>query len=142
MSRYPVGSYVPRKVDYVYDLHTRLNKARYDEILNDLDGHFKNCYVTNFNLINHECRGDQLNYSRKFYETVFENDLRKNLNSTERYNFIASGIKSERNDLNFEKKIYIDHFKTVEKFEKRGIFLSSMRKKAYFKNTDDCKLNF
>ena len=65
MSRYPVNSYVPRKVDYVYDLHTRLNKTRYDEILNDLDGHFKNCYVTNFDLINHECRGDKLHYIRK-----------------------------------------------------------------------------
>ena len=142
MSKYPVNNYVPKKVVCVYDLHSRLNDMKYNEILNDLDEYFKNCYVTNFDLINNECRGDKLEHSRKFYETVFENDLRKNLNSTERYNFIASGIKSERNDLNFEKKIYIDHFKTVEKFEKRGIFLSSMRKKAYFKNTDDCKLNF
>ena len=55
MSRYPVNSYVPQKVDHVYDLDTRLNKTKYDEILNELDGHFKNCYVTNFDLINHEC---------------------------------------------------------------------------------------
>ena len=81
MSRYPVSSFVPKKVDYVFDLHTRLNKTKYDEIINDLDGHFKNCYVTNFDLINHECRGDQLNNSRKFYETVFEDELKYNLNS-------------------------------------------------------------
>ena len=79
MSRYPVNSYVPQKVNFVYDLHTRLNKTKYDEIVNDFDVHFQKCYVTNFDLIHNECRGDKLNFSRKFYETVFENDLKKNL---------------------------------------------------------------
>ena len=140
MSKYPVNSYVPQKVDYVFDLHSRINKTKYDEILNDLDGHFKNCYITNFDLIHHECRGDKLNFSRKFYETVFENDLKNNLNSKDRYDFLASGIKSERKDLFFEKKVYQDHFKNIEKLEKRGIFLSSMRKRFFY--TDDCKLKF
>ena len=140
MSRYPVNSYVPRKVDYVYDLHTRLNKTKYDEIVNDLDGHFKNSYVTNFDLIHHECRGNKLNYSKKFYETVFENDLKNNLNSEDEYRFCSFGIKSERKDLFFEKKVYENHFRNVEKLEKKGIFLSSMRKRFY--STEDCKLNF
>ena len=140
MSRYPVNSYVPRKVDYVYDLHTRLNKIKYDEILNDLDGHFQNSYVTNFDLINHECRGDKLTHSRKFYETVFENDLKNNLNSENVEKFCSFGIKSERKDLFFEKKVYENHFRNLEKLEKKGIFLSSMRKRFY--STEDCKLNF
>ena len=140
MSRYPVSSYVPKKVDYVFDLHTRLNKTKYDEILNDLDGHFKNCYVTNFDLIDNECRGDQLNHSRKFYETVFEDELEKNLKSEELYNFCSSGLRSGRKNLFFEKKVYENHFRNIEKLEKRGIFLSSMRKKFY--STEDCKLNF
>ena len=140
MSRYPVSSYVPKKVDYVFDLHTRLNKTKYDEILNDLDGHFKKCYVTNFNLIHHECRGDQLNHSRKFYETVFEDELEKNLKSEEIYNFCSSGLRSGRKNLFFEKKVYENHFRNIEKLEKKGIFLSSMRKKFY--STEDCKLNF
>ena len=140
MSRYPVNSYIPRKVDEVYDLHSRLNKMKYDEILNDFDGHFKNCYVTNFDLINHECRGDKLNYSKKFYETVFKNDLKNNLSSEDSYNFCSAGIKSERKDLFFEEKVYQDHFKKIVKLEKRGIFLSSMRKRFY--STEDCKLNF
>ena len=140
MSRYPVNSYVPKKVDYVYDLHTRFNNDKYNEILNDLDGHFRNCYVTNFDLINHECRGDKLQHSRKFYETVFENDLKKNLTEEDRYNFCSSGIKSERKNLFFDKKVYENHFRNVEKLEKRGIFLSSMRKRFY--STEDCKLKF
>ena len=140
MSKYPVNSYIPEKVDYVFDLHTRLNKTRYDEILNDLDGHFKNCYVTNFDLINHECRGDKLQHSRKFYETVFENDLKKNLTEEDRDKFCSSGIKSERKNLYFEKKVYENHFRNVKKLEKKGIFLSSMRKRFY--STEDCKLKF
>ena len=140
MSRYPVNSYIPRKVDYIYDLHTRLNKIKYDEIVNDFDGHFQKCYVTNFDLIHHECRGDKLNYSRKFYETVFENDLKNNLDFENIYKFCSSGIKSERKNLFFEKKVYENHFRNVEKLEKRGIFLSSMRKRFY--STEDCKLKF
>ena len=140
MSRYPVNSYVPQKVNFVYDLHTRLNKTKYDEIVNDFDVHFQKCYVTNFDLIHNECRGDKLNFSRKFYETVFENDLKKNLNSEDRYNFCSSGFRSGRKNLFFEKKVYENHFRNVEKFEKRGIFLSSMRKRFY--STEDCKLKF
>ena len=46
MLKYPVNSYIPTKVDKAYDLHTRLNKDKYDKILNDLDYHFENCFVT------------------------------------------------------------------------------------------------
>ena len=142
MSKYPVTSYVPKKVEYVYDLHTRLNDEKNKEILNDLDGYFQKCYITNFDLIHNECRGDKLNFSKKFYQTVYSKELRENLEFNDQNNFIAEGIKSERNDLFFEKKIYIDHFERVKKFEEKGIFLSNMRKKAYFKKTDDCRLKF
>ena len=137
-AKYPVTSYVPTKVDKVYDLHTRLNRIKYDEILNDLNGHFSNCYVTNFDLINHECRGSELQYSRKFYETIFSDDIRKNISSKDRYKFCASAIRSERNDLHFEKKVIIDHFKKRDDLECKGIFLSSMRKRAFYKNKE-CK---
>ena len=139
-AKYPVISYVPTKVDKIYDLHTRLNRMKYDEILNDLDGHFSNCYITNFDLINHECRGSKLEYSKRFYETIFSNDIKKNIRKEDRDNFCSSAIKSERKDLHFEKKVISDHFK--KDLESKGIFLSSMRKKFFLKNTDNCKLNF
>ena len=143
MSKYPVMSYVPKKVERIYDLGTRLTNEKNTEILNDFDRHFKNCYITNFDLIHHECRGDELNFSKKFYQTVYSKELRENLNIQQQNDFVASGIRSERNDLFFEKKIYQDHFERVKKFEEKGIFLSNMRKKAYFKKkTDDCKLKF
>ena len=78
--KYPVNSYIPKKVTDIHDLHSRLNKIKYDEIIENFDYHFKNCFVTNFDLIHHECRGDELKHSRKFYETIFYNEMKENLN--------------------------------------------------------------
>ena len=140
--KYPVNSYIPTKVTETDDLHSRLNKMTYDEIIKDFDYHFKNCYVINFDLIHHKCRGDELNFSRKFYETIFYNKVKENLIKEDQKKFISSAIKSEREDVNLEKKLIIEHFKrkSFEKnLEKKGIFLSPMRKKIYFKKTEDCK---
>ena len=137
--KYPMNNYVPTQTTDVYDLHTRLNKMKYDKILSNLDNHFKKCYITNFDLIHNECRGDKLSHSRRFYETVFFDRMIENLSEEERRKFVASAIKSEREDLYLEKKVIAEHFKKREELESRGIYLSSMRKKFYFKRTDDCK---
>ena len=44
----------------------------------------------------------------------------------------------------FEKDIFKEHFgreESEKKLQKKGVFLSAMKKKAYFKKnkTDDCK---
>ena len=139
---YPVNNYVPTKVTEVHDLHSRLNKMKYDKIIENFDYHFKNCFATNFDLIHHECRGDKLNFSREHYETVFYNELKENLNEQNQKKFVASAIRSERKDVNFEKKVISEHFNRFEiekKLEEEGVFLSAMKKKFYFKKTDDCK---
>ena len=141
-TKYPVNCYIPTKIENAHDLHSRLNKIKFDEITKDFDYHFKNCYVTNFDLIHHECRGDKLNHSRKFYQTIFYNQMKKNLSEKDQEGFVASAIKAEREDLNFEKKVIDEHFKKVSlerNLEKKGIFLSAMRKKCYSKKTEDCK---
>ena len=142
MEKYPVNSYIPTKVTETDDLHSKLKKMTYDEIIEDFDCHFKNCYVTNFDLIHHECRGDKLNFSRKFYETIFYNKVKENLRKENKEKFLSSAIKSERDDVNIEKKLMIEHLKKVSferNLEKKGIFLSAMRKKFYCKKTEDCK---
>ena len=141
--RYPVNSYIPTKVTETdKDLHSRLKEMTYNEIIENFDYHFKNCYVTNFDLIHHECRGDELNFSRKFYETIFYNKVKENLSKENQEKFLSSAIKSEREDVNIERKLMIEHLKKISferNLEKKGIFLSAMRKKFYFKKTDDCK---
>ena len=142
-TKYPVNNYVPTKVTETNkDLHLKLKEMTYNDIIENFDYHFENCYIINFDLINHECRGDKLCFSRKFYETISYNDVKKNFDEENKKKFISSAIKSERNDVNIERKLISEHFKRKsieEKLEKEGIFLSAIRKKFYRKKTDNCK---
>ena len=135
-----MNNYIPTKVTEVHDLHSRLNKMKYDEIIENLEFHFQNCYITNFDKIHHECRGDELCYSKRHYETIFYNKLKENIDEQNREKFISSAIRSKREDINFEKKVILEHFnklKIEKELEKRGVFLSAMKKKFLKKN---CKL--
>ena len=142
-TKYPVNSYVPTKVTETdKDLDLKLKEMKYNDIVKDFDFDFENCYITNFDLIHHECRGDKLQFSRKFYETIFYDSVEKNLDEINQEKFLSSAIKSERSNVNIEKKLIIEHFKreSLERnWEKKGIFLSAMRKKFYCKKTDECK---
>ena len=142
-TKYPVNSYVPTKVTETdKDLDLKLKEMKYNDIVKDCDFHFENCYITNFDLIHHECRGDKLQFNRKFYETIFYDSVKKNLDEINQEKFLSSAIKSERSNVNIEKKLIIEHFKreSLERnLEKKGIFLSAVRKKIYCKKTDECK---
>ena len=130
-----MNSYIPIKVTEVHDLNSRLNKMKYDEIIENLEYHFQNCYITNFDKIHHECRGDKLHFSKRHYETIFYNQLKQNIDEQNREKFISSAIRSERKDINFEKKVILEHFnklKIEKELEKRGVFLLAM-KKNFFK---------
>ena len=126
-----MNSYIPIKVTEVHDLNSRLNKMKYDEIIENLEYHFQNCYITNFDKIHHECRGDKLHFSKRHYETIFYNQLKQNIDEQNQEKFISSAIRSKRKDINFEKKVILEHFnklKIEKELEKRGVFLSAMKK--------------
>ena len=147
MTKYPVNSYVPTKVTETdKDLDLKLKEMKYNDIVKDCDFHFENCYITNFDLIHHECRGDKLQFSRKFYETIFYDSVKKNLDEINQEKFLSSAIKSERSNVNIEKKLIIEHFKreSLERnLEKKGIFLSAMRKNFIVKKQMNVnQLNF
>ena len=131
-----MNSYIPTRVTEVHDLHSRLNKIKYDEIMENLEYHFQNCYITNFDKIHHECRGDERCFSKKHYETIFYNQLKQNIDKQNHEKFISCAIRSEREDLNFERKVILEHFnklKIEKELEKEGVFLSAMRKKFFLK---------
>ena len=141
-ARYPINNYIPTKVTEVHDLNSRLNKMKYDEIIENLEYHFQNCYITNFDKIHHECRGDELCFSERHYETIFYDRLKQNIDEQNREKFISSAIRSERKDINFEKKVILEHFNKLEiekELEKKDVFLSAMKKIFFKKKTDDCK---
>ena len=134
-----MNSYIPTKVTEVYDLNSRLIDMKYNEIMQDLEYHFQNCYITNFDKIHHECRGDKLNFSKKYYETIFYDQLKKNVCEVDHEKFISSAIRSKREDMNFERKVIIEHFnklKVEKELERKGVFLSAMKKKFFKKNVN------
>ena len=152
---YPIQNYVlinPTKRlnsnNFKDDLHFTLPKMTFKKIVDDPDYHFQNSYITNFDLIHHECRGDELSHDRQHYETIFKKNIVDEINSDDLgYRFLSSAIRSERKDVVIEKALFKEHFKEhfskeklEKKLQKKCVFLSSMKKKAHFKRkTDDCK---
>ena len=87
LEKYPVQNYVPinptKKLNIKDDLDFTLKKMTFKKIVDDPDYHFQNCYVTNFDLIHHECRGDELSHSREHYETIFKKNINDEINSVD-----------------------------------------------------------
>ena len=147
--KYPVQNYVPINPTNVaktreFDLDLTLQQSKFNKIVNEPDYHFENCYITNFDLIHHRCRGDELSYSRKHYETISTKKINEEIVSDDiRNRFLSSAIRSEQKDVNIKKEIFKKHFnqeKNEENLKKKCIFLSSMKKKVHLKRkTDDCK---
>ena len=39
---------------------TYIDDLKYDQFVNDMDSHFSRTKITNFNIIHHQCCGDEL----------------------------------------------------------------------------------
>ena len=84
-----------------FDLDARLQQMTFNEIIQNPDNYFENVFITNFDLIHNQCRGD-----RKYYETLFKEKLNFEINDiNQRDCFVSAGINSERKDVYIEKKI-------------------------------------
>ena len=130
-----MNSYVPTKPTVKFhDLHTRLQEMTFNEVVNNPEQHFDNVYVTNFDLIHHQSRGDPLQFSEKIYKTISLSQL-KQIDYPKSNQFVAAAIRSKRDDLFLEKNVVKKHFEkeNIElELMKQNIFLSSMKKKRFF----------
>ena len=143
--KYLSNSYIPIKPKLLnkhdkLDLDARLQQMTFYEIIQNPDNYFENVFITNFDLIHNQCRGNELKHNRKYYETLFKEKLNSEIKEIDQKNrFVSAAINSERKDVYIEKQIYKDHYSRKllrEKLNKNGVFLSNMRRK---KCTDDCK---
>ena len=143
--RYPTNSYIPIRPKKLnerdkFDLDARLQQMTFNEIIQNPDNHFENAFITNFDLIHNQCRGNELTHDRTFYETLFKAKLNSEINDiNQKDRFVLAVINSERKDVYVEKQICKEQFSRKlfrEKLNKNGVFLSNMRRK---KCTDDCK---
>ena len=147
--RYPVQNYIPTNPmkrpnsnNFGHDLDTTLLKMKFQKIMEDPEYHFKNCFITNFDLIHNECIGDKLVHTRKHYETISNKKINEEIPTDDlRYRFISNAIKSKRNDVFFEKEVFNEHFnknKLEKELEKKGVFLSSMKKRTSLRKYSNC----
>ena len=130
--KYAIQNYVPINPNKITknrtfnDLDLTLKQMTFNEIVNDPDYHFENSYISNFDLIHHGCRGDELSYSKKHYETISNKKIKEEIVSEDvRNHFVSSAIKSERKDVIIEKQIFKEHFNrelVEENLQKKGCF--------------------
>ena len=125
-NKYPVNNYVPYNPDnltgcgFGRSLGESLDRQKYEKIRENLQYHFANCYVTNFDLIHHECRGDKLENSKKYYETICKKAVNKEIKEHEQKTYFVSEATEHFHKLKMEQKL-----------EHQSVFLSSMKKRAF-----------
>ena len=108
------NTYIPRKTKkgknewYKHDLMTYFDNLKYDKFASDTDSYFQNAQVINFDIINHVCRGTQLQNPENYYKAIrskdfeyYEHVLNKVISSAKRF---------ERDDINFEHSVLKNHF--------------------------------
>ena len=104
----------PKKYNQQQDrfyLEDRLNQMKFDEIIKNSDSYFENVKLSNFNLIHHECRGGELSFSKKHYQTLYKEKLNSEfIDSKQKSSFISSAIKCHRDDVIVEKRIIDENF--------------------------------
>ena len=131
-----VNRYIPYYPKEKTCLHDTLLIGKYERIKQDLPDYFFNVKILNFNIIHHESRGDPLTHDKKYYQQIHEEHFKNIPKEDDRYNFISNAIKSRRDDIYIQKDVIKKHFideEIKEKFRRKGIFLSSMEKRAYEK---------
>ena len=66
-SSYPMTNYVltKPKLKVCDDLHNKLKKMDFDDIINNPERHFQNAYVINFDLIHHSASVIQKSFIRQ-----------------------------------------------------------------------------
>ena len=99
--------YYPVKKDI---LHDTLLKDKYEKINKNKKEYFRDAKIVNFDIINNECRGDSLQNSMKYYQTIHKENLQC-AKQEDKEEFISEAIKSRREDLYIEKDVINEHFK-------------------------------
>ena len=115
---------------------TYIDNLKYNNFINNMDSHFSNAKITNFDITHHQCRGDELKNPQQYYKTIFDKDFVNYENHVCNW-AISSAIKAERDDIHFERGFLKCHIKRdIEKYLiSNSVFVKKNRKKT----TDDSK---
>ena len=90
---------------------TYINRLEYERFEEDRDKYLTNVNVTNFDIINHELKGTPLEKSIITYKTVYKKNL-KQMPANDKDAALAACFRSNRKDLNVNKELRDEYFKT------------------------------
>ena len=131
-----VNNYIPSYPLYKNTLHDTLLRNKYQKINEDKKNYFREAKVINFDIIHNKCRGDPLQNSVKYYETIHKENLQR-AKEEDREDFISEAIRSKRENLYVKNDVLNEHFKLTQelidfKLKNKALF-SSMHARKYKK---------
>ena len=123
-----VNSYIPSYPINKDILHDTLLRDKYEKINKNKKEYFSEVKIVNFDIIHNECRGDPLQNSVKYYETIHKENLQR-AKEEDREDFISEAIKSKREDLYVKNDVLNEHFKLTQelidfKLKNKALFSS------------------
>ena len=92
-------------------LMTYIDRIGYEWFEEDGDKYLENVNVINFDIIYHQCRGGTLQKDIQNYKTVFKSNLEQ-MPPADKDPALAACFRSRRKDLNIEKNLRDEYFKT------------------------------
>ena len=92
-------------------LMTYIDRLNYERFENDRDNYLENVNAVNFDIINHELLGTPLEKDIITYKTIHKSDL-KQMPANDKDAALAACFRSKRKDLNVEKDLRDEYFKT------------------------------
>ena len=132
-----VNNYIPEYPIEKNYLHDTLLRNKYNNINENKKEYFMKANIINFDIINHQCRGDPLQHNISYYQTIQKKDLER-AREEDQDNFISEAIKSKREDLNINKDVINYHFRLTPELirfkQKNKALFSSMHGRKKNKN--------
>ena len=95
---------------YERDMMIYINHIKYRSMRDNPDSYFKNVKIVNFDMINHECRGDKLIGTCKDYKTIKSEHL-TDYPKKEAEVVLLAAFCYKRDDLWIKRELMIKHFR-------------------------------
>ena len=94
------------------DFSTYLDDLKYEKFMKNTDQSFKKTKIGNFDIIHHQCRGDKMEHSESYYQTIFKKNLEKHKKQDKKI-FVLSALRNQKElqqEIFCEKKLVSEHF--------------------------------
>ena len=109
---------------------------KYEQFFEEMHSHFLRLRISNFDLSHHQCCGGSLQNSRRHGKTIFDSDF-KDYKDRGCNHVISSNVRSERDDIHFERDLQIYIKSNIEKDSVlNSLFIKKSKNK---RTTNECK---